>query len=91
MGLQNFFPPSFTTRSYEDLPSEHWDPGPEGLVWGWDSSLPIYLSPIFVCHMWMWDQSFQIYSAPPTCLGGYVFFHSVVSGLPFISICGGAE
>ena len=47
LGFQKFLPPTqsaltFTARSCGDLSSWHWDPGLEGLVWDWDSSLLRY-------------------------------------------------
>ena len=58
------------------------EPGLEGLVWGWDSSLLGYPSQIFNHHTWMWDQPIHI-SVPPTNLGGCGLFNSIVVELPF--------
>ena len=46
----------FAARSHGDLSSRHWNPGLEGLVWGWDSSLLSYPSGIFIHHTWVRDQ-----------------------------------
>ena len=58
---EKFLPPTeslliFTARSYEDLFSWHWNPGLDGLVWGWDSLLPSYPFWIVIHYMCMWDQ-----------------------------------
>ena len=42
--LPSQLPVIFIARSYGDLSSLPWDSGLCGLVWGWDHSLPRYLS-----------------------------------------------
>ena len=37
----------FTAKNYRNLSSWHWNPGLFGLAWGWDLSLPRYLSWFF--------------------------------------------
>ena len=49
LGLPRILPQTqsplvFAARSYGDLSSWHWNPWLGVLVWGWDSSLPRYLS-----------------------------------------------
>ena len=41
----------FTTRSYEDLSSWHWNPGLCALAWGWDCLLPRYPCPFYPPHV----------------------------------------
>ena len=70
----------FAARSYGDLFSWYWNPGMGRLVWGQESSLPRYLSQIFIHHTQTWDQPV---SAPLTSLHGCGFLNSAVIGLPF--------
>ena len=77
LGLQMFLPPTqsllaFTAKSFEDIPSCHWNPGLGGLVWGWDSSLPRYPSQIFIYHTWVRDQPVPFLC--PSYQSGWVWF-----------------
>ena len=56
LGLQKFLsstqcPLVFAARSYGDLPSQQWNPGLWGLVWGLDSSLKISLLNCYPPHV----------------------------------------
>ena len=59
LGFCQFRPPTqsllvFAARSYRDLSSWHWNPGLDGLVWGWHTLLSRYPSQIFIHHLWVW-------------------------------------
>ena len=89
LGLQKFLPPTqsplvFAARSCGDLSSWHWNPCLGGLVWGWDSSLPIYPSQILSTTHGCGTGLSRI-CAPPTSLDECGFFNSVVVKLNSIS------
>ena len=89
LGLQKFLPPTqfplvFAARSCRDLTSWHWNSGLGGLMWGYNSSLTIFPSQIFIHHT-CGTSPFPV-CAPPTSLHGCSFFNSVVVRLPFNSV-----
>ena len=86
----------FTASSYGHFSSWHWNPGLEGLVWGWNPLLLMGSSatemslPIFIWHTCMWDQPVPHFYPTYQSWCGF-FFKSLVVGLAFSWISGCTE